>query len=119
MMKIHYIKIPVTDIKTSTEWYANVLGLHNEFIDENEGIARLNLTEGPFIILVRTNDGQNCNFTKNKETEQIITFTNPNVHELYHRMNEQNVRVSELDKDDWSVYFKFYDPDGNMFLVHS
>ncbi|WP_274362252.1 VOC family protein [Paenibacillus thermotolerans] len=117
--KVHYFKIPVSDVKQAADWYSTVLGFRQQFVDEEEGVARLEIEEGPFIILVKADSGSRCNIIVNNEPQQIVTFTSQRIDDLYAVMVSHQVKVTDKESDEWSRFFKFYDADGNMFLVHS
>lgn len=117
--KVHYLTIPVSDVQRAFDWYSNILGFRQEFINVEDGIARVDLEDGPFLILCKADAGSNCNFMTNSQSQQVITFTSPRIDELYDYMKLNEVKTSEVNSDEWSRFFNFYDLDDNMFLVHS
>lgn len=117
--KVHYFKIPVSDVKAAADWYSTVLGFRPEFVNVEDGIARMDLVEGPFLILCKADSNSNCTFTIDSQVQQIVTFTSPSIDELYNHMKQHNVKTSEIESDEWSRFFNFYDLDNNMFFVHS
>ncbi|WP_062515249.1 VOC family protein [Halobacillus sp. KGW1] len=116
--QVHYVRIPVKDLKASARWYTDVLGLELVTITE-EPMAIIKVEDGPFLlILVPTNDETFAHFTINKEAAFSIGFTSRRLAELHQHLTAHNVKVEEIREDNGHAYFHFYDPDGNKLQVH-
>jgi catechol 2,3-dioxygenase-like lactoylglutathione lyase family enzyme len=115
--QVHYIRIPVKDVKQSAHWYKDVLGL--QLVNMAEELAALKVNEGPFLlILIPTEDETFTHFTVNQEQEFSIGFTSPELAKFHQHLLDHKVKVDEIKEDAGHAFFHFYDPDGNKLQAH-
>jgi catechol 2,3-dioxygenase-like lactoylglutathione lyase family enzyme len=113
--------IPVTDIKSSKDWYVNKLGAELTYLDEDKAI--LNLADQS-IFLVRSHQGQTSNFKDFKGEERFsLTFEVNGIEalETMHReFIKQEINVGKIEnRGHAGRNFVFQDPNGNLFDVWS
>ena len=115
--QVHYIRIPVKDLKLSARWYRDVLGL--QLVNNNEELAILKVNEGPFLlILVPTEDETFVHFTIDNEQAFSIGFTSRELSKFHQHLIDYQVKVEDIKVDNGHAFFHFYDPNGNKLQVH-
>ena len=115
--QVHYIRIPVKDLKLSAQWYRDVLGL--QLLNNTEERAIFKVNEGPFLlILVPTEDETFAHFTIENKQEFSIGFTSPELLKFHQHLMDNQVKVEKIKEDNGHRFFHFYDPNGNKLQVH-
>ena len=115
--QVHYVRIPVRDLKLSAQWYRDVLGL--QLLNNTEELAILKVGEGPFLlILVPTDDETFAHFTINNKQEFSIGFTSRELYKFHQHLIDHQVKVEDIKEDHGHFFFHFYDPNGNKLQVH-
>ena len=115
--QVHYIRIPVKDLESSTQWYRDVLRL--QILKSTEELAIIKVNEGPLLlILVPTEDETFAHFTVSNEQELSIGFTSPELAKFHEHLIDNQVKVDDIKEDNGHAFFHFYDPNGNKFQAH-
>ncbi|PLR87028.1 sigma-70 family RNA polymerase sigma factor [Bacillus sp. V33-4] len=119
--RIATIEIPVSNVKTSIDWYNKILG--TKVISETDNTAMLRLQGGnrvgvPTIYLVQTADSSRLSFknTNTNITHSIIDFFIHDLNRFYTFLMEQGVIVTGINYIPGMPGFGgfgFLDPDGN------
>lgn len=112
------IFVPVSDLKRSTQWYAEVLGF--KLIDDATPNAMTFIMNDEKIMfcLVRSFDFQPQPFPKNRyRVEQYYSFHTPDVDGAHRSLKEKGANVGEIVRYGPMRGFAVYDPDGNRYLV--
>ncbi|MFJ5771625.1 VOC family protein [Psychrobacillus sp. NPDC093180] len=121
LLRVGTIYIPVTNVKSASEWYVNKLGAELSYQDEDKAI--LNFANQSFF-LVKSNDNQSSNFVDmNGEERFSMTFevngllALENIHKDF---IDKQIQVGEIEnRGHAGRNFVFYDLDGNKFDVWS
>lgn len=115
--QVHYVRIPVRDLKLSAQWYRDILGL--QLLNNTEELAILKVGEGPFLlILVPTDDETFAHFTINNKQEFSIGFTSRELYKFHQHLIDHQVKVEDIKEGNGHFFFHFYDPNGNKLQVH-
>ncbi|XEC94176.1 VOC family protein [Paenibacillus tarimensis] len=114
--EIHYFRIPVNELKDSVRWYTECLGF--TLRRENEELAVVELKAGALLVLVKADRESRGHFSRNGESEFMIGFTSPHIHQLRESLIEQGVKVDDMKEDNGHYFFHFYDPSGNKLQAH-
>ncbi|OZM56353.1 glyoxalase/bleomycin resistance/dioxygenase family protein [Lottiidibacillus patelloidae] len=125
--RIATVEIPVSNLKSSIEWYGNMLGM--KCLVELEKAAMLSFNESkgvPTVYLVETADTNSVSFTNtnNGVVHSIIDFFTPNLEGFYNFLIDNGVEVGPLNVGPEGLGgFGFQDRDGNWIsacnVVHS
>ncbi|KOR82244.1 VOC family protein [Paenibacillus solani] len=112
------IFVPVSDLKRSTAWYTEVLGLEVIHMDEpNAVVMRMNDEKVTFC-LVRSYEVKQPDFPKNEYgVGQYFNLHTTNVSEIHQRLAAKGADVGEIEDFDEFKGFSLTDPDGNRFGV--
>ncbi|TYS60588.1 VOC family protein [Bacillus infantis] len=116
--EVHYVRIPVKDLEKSAQWYTDVLGFKLLTITE-EPLAIIKVNEGSFLlVLVPTEDETYNHFTVKGEPAFSLGFTCPELSKFHQYLNENGVKVEDIQEDNGHSYFHFYDLNDNKLQVH-
>ncbi|MDI2588488.1 VOC family protein [Psychrobacillus sp. NEAU-3TGS] len=121
LLRVGTIYIPITNVKSASEWYVNKLGAELSYKDEDKAI--LNLANQSFF-LVKSNENQSSNFVDmNGEERFSMTFevnglsALENIHKDF---IDKQIQVGEIEnRGHAGRNFVFYDLAGNKFDVWS
>ena len=121
LVRVGTIYIPVSNVKSASEWYVNKLEAELSYQDEDKAI--LNFANQSFF-LVKSNENQSSNFVDIYGEERFsITFevNGLNALEDVHRdFIDKQIKVGEIEnRGHAGRNFVFYDLDGNKFDVWS
>ncbi|RED59369.1 VOC family protein [Cohnella lupini] len=116
---VSYLQIPVKNLEESSEWYINNLGFQVHWKRPDNKMTILALPSGPSIFLCETELHQ-------EKLGVVIGFAAVNIRKLLIDLQNKGVRIGEIREDRGEVEgeilgmdFDFFDPDGNMFVVHA
>jgi len=114
---VTHVQVPVRDARQATDWYCKYLGC--EVIKTHSSNAILKFGQGPTIFLWQTIDKTAATFTVNGEPFPTIGIESKDISQLTNLLVEAGVKIHEMPGDTLDrKILKFFDPDGNMFVVH-
>lgn len=114
---ISHSQVPVSNLEESIQWYSMFLGCREK---ANYGtFAIMEFNNGPDIFLWKTNDNTSSTFTVNGEDFPTVGIDTDNMDNFLRILKQGKTKIIEIPFDDSSNmrFVKFYDPDGNMFVV--
>jgi catechol 2,3-dioxygenase-like lactoylglutathione lyase family enzyme len=116
---VSYLQIPVKNLEESSEWYINNLGFQVHWKRPDNKMTILALPSGPSIFLCETEFHQ-------EKLGVVIGFAAVNIRKLLIDLQSKGVQIGEIREDRGGVEgeilgmdFDFFDPNGNMFVVHA
>lgn len=107
---IDTVIVRVRNIESALDWYLNKLGLKLTWKEENMKLAVLE-TNGPTSLTLWETG---VSGKPNPETASFPIFKTPDAAKLQQQLTARGIVTGELVKDDYTAYFFFYDPDGNI-----
>ncbi len=107
---IDTVIIRVSNIQTSLEWYLKKLGLKLIWKEEKMKLAVLD-TNGPTSLTLWETD---VPVKIDPATASYPIFKTPSASALRLQLSDKGIETADLVKDDYTEYFFFYDPDGNV-----
>lgn len=102
-----YQYVYVSNLKRSADWYEEYLGFK---------LWR----EDPYFLDLRTDSGIRILLVEqeNPNTQLDYGFVTSDVHSIYRRLKEKEIKVSEMTNYVGDS-FRFHDPDGNLIEMWS
>lgn len=91
---IHYFRIPVTDLDSSTRWYSDVLRL--VLRRQTDERAVFEIGEGPLLVIVKADADSRGHFYIEGSPEFSVGFTCPDIHRFREYLIEQGVRAESM-----------------------
>ena len=114
---VTHVQVPVRDVTQATDWYCKYLNC--EVIQVHPTNAILRFGTGPTIFLWQTSDLTAATFTVNGEPFPAIGIETKDMDSLVSLLASAGVEIHQLPGDiPGRRFMKFFDPDGNMFVVH-
>lgn len=107
---IDTVIVRVSNFATSKEWYLTKLGLTLLFEDDKMKLAVLD-AKGPTSLTLWQTDKK---VSVNRDTASYPIFKTTHADALRQELLNRGVEVGEVIQDDYTRYFFFYDPDGNV-----
>lgn len=117
---ISHVQVPAHNLEAAIDWYVKVLG---GTLAANFGVfAIIDLTEGPNINLWQTTDKTTSTFTVDGEPFPTIGIEVDNIDQVIASIQESGTDYEgdghpTLDEEG-RKFFRFFDPTGNMIVVH-
>lgn len=114
-MTIEVIFVPVADVDRAKDFYVKKLGFHADHDHKiNEGLRFVQLTPEGSACSIAIGAG----ITDMKPgTQQGIMMVVDDVRSLRKKLLEDDVEISEIDKQPWGTFAYFKDPDGNSWTL--
>ena len=113
MISLADVAVPVTNAKTSAEWWQQKLGFEVHTVGKPGGHAIMVAPPGDRFIL-HLCEG----FAPAEPGNSGIAFVTNEIDRLVQRMQAGGVKFTEpLSKESWGSMAKFEDPDGNVFWL--
>src|SRR5688572_4659095 len=114
---VTHVQVPVRDVLQATAWYCKYLGC--EIIQIHSTNAILRFATGPTIFLWQSNDVTASTFTVNGKPYPAIGIETKEMDQLTALLTSAGVTIEQMPADvPGRKVMKFFDPDGNMFVVH-
>ncbi len=115
--EMHYVRIPVTDLEGSADWYANVLRLTLRRQTEERAVFAVG--EGPLLVIVKADADSRGHFLIEGRPEFSVGFTCSDIYHFREYLIEQGGQVEPMqEEEEGHCYFYFYDPSGNKLQAH-
>lgn len=123
MTKVLHVKLPVTDLQRSVDWYASLMDLHltHEFIEDDEvrGVA-LRSTEGGFSFALRLRE--HCSGQPDLHGFDVVALHMVDRDALV-RMHERCARLgfdssTVQDRSEHEAIVDVMDPDGTVLRFY-
>jgi catechol 2,3-dioxygenase-like lactoylglutathione lyase family enzyme len=111
--------IPVKDIRVSTRWYADTLGLKvlQEPTEHRHSLLQL-APEGPGLFLKQTDEATPLHFESDGHRTAIFEFRVDDIEAFHHRMRANHIPVFDRhDAPPCGKYLYLVDPDGNKIQI--
>ncbi len=113
--EIHFNDIPVSDLQVSLECYQKHLGFVLGF--KNNVMGVLKLSNGPVLVLNKSDTYLRANWSNEGIAKPIIGFTTNEIKKLHEGLRIARVCVTDIRDEGMGWFFEFEDPDGNIFSV--
>lgn len=112
---VHLVKIPVSNIQESVNFYRNVIGLEEEFVFADYGWAQLKASNLSIALYVA---GMGGGTGKAGEMDSLHLSVS-SFDGLNSRLATANINTSDIHHtgDDGSEYYEINDPDGNIIKI--
>ncbi|MFD2044042.1 VOC family protein [Ornithinibacillus salinisoli] len=107
--RIDTVCLKVSNVEESRTWYQKTLGFEEAF--KGEGYCILNIGNSGVPLTIE--EGRT---SSHQEGTYPIFFTK-DIEQIYEKLKEQGVNVSEIQKDGVNMFFDFYDMDNNKLQV--
>jgi catechol 2,3-dioxygenase-like lactoylglutathione lyase family enzyme len=115
--KVTHVQVPVQDVQKAVEWYTKYLGCETDMVSETNAILRW--TTGPTIFLWKTTDQTTSTFTVNGEPFPTIGIETLDMAGFKNYLEDAGIQSQLfLHEAPGYKFLKFFDPDGNMFVIH-
>ncbi|MGO4786366.1 MULTISPECIES: VOC family protein [Paenibacillus] len=112
------IFVPVSDLKRSTAWYTEMLGLEVIHQDEPDAIVMRMNDEKVSFCLVRSYEVKQPVFPKNDYgVGQYFNIHTTDVSGIHQQLKAKGAVVGEIEDFDGFKGFSLTDPDGNRYGV--
>lgn len=112
------IFVPVSDLKRSTAWYTEMLGLEIIYRDELEAIVMRMNDEKVSFCLVRSYEVKQPAFPKNDHgVGQYFNIHTTDVGGMHRQLKAKGADVGDIKDFDGFQGFSLRDPDGNRYGV--
>lgn len=115
---VSYIQVPVKNLEESTEWYLVNLGFEVHWKRPDNKMTILALPSGPSIFLCETESHQGM-------MSVVIGFEAADIRKLLSDLQSKGVQIGEIRENGGVIEgeilgmdFDFFDPSGNMLVVH-
>ncbi|RAV23272.1 VOC family protein [Paenibacillus contaminans] len=115
---VSYLQVPVKNLEESAEWYIGNLGFEVHWKRPDNKMTILALPSGPSIFLCETELHQGT-------MSVVIGFEASDIRKLLSDLQSKGVKIGEIRENRGVVQgeiltmdFDFYDPSGNMLVVH-
>lgn len=109
LKRIDTICLTVGNVEKASNWYQEVLGLTESFKGEHYRILSVANSGVPLTI----EEGD----VHSPQNLVYPIFYSENIEEIYNKLKEQNVKVSEIHDDGVNKFLDLYDLDGNRLQV--
>lgn len=111
---IGFVKIPVTDVRRSADFFRDLLGLTEDFVVEAYGWAQLSTGSIPLCLYQPGMGGGDAGVG----VETGIQFRTDDARALHERLTASGHAPDDLaEGDDGTLSFTARDPDGNRFQI--
>jgi catechol 2,3-dioxygenase-like lactoylglutathione lyase family enzyme len=112
------VRLPVSDINESVEWYEKYFGFTHNWKTEEE--SDLRLEPGLYLFLIRVDHPTPIQIVFNGKPYALLSIKTSNVFECYRRFVEAGEEVTEITYT-WNIdrfpEFNVTDPSGNVIHV--
>lgn len=119
LTKVDHVQIPVRNLEESKEWYVKTLGF-KERGGSSGDLLFLELSQGPILLLWRTEEGSHNHFIYEGAPKPSLFFDTPNIKAVHDRLVEAGATIGPVPEkwegEDMKFMF-FYDPNGNYLGV--
>ncbi|MGF2616444.1 VOC family protein [Rossellomorea vietnamensis] len=117
MFKVGSVFVPVTDLKKSSIWYEENLGV-KKIEQWEDGAGFYFSTSSTQLGLVEVAAPQPTEFAINREKKNVyFNFVVDNIDDVYQHLQNKGVITTDIEDFGGMRGFDFYDLDGNTFSV--
>ncbi|WP_099157494.1 VOC family protein [Virgibacillus ndiopensis] len=107
--RIDTICLTVSNVEKSSNWYHELLGFKEAFSGNGYRILSVGNSDVPLTI----EEGD----TSSMENRAYPIFFTRDIEQIYKKLQDHGVNVSEIQKDGVNTFFDFFDLDNNKLQV--
>lgn len=117
--RVSHVMIPVKQLALSSDWYVENLGFKVKWQRGDNKMVILELPSGPHFFLWETEHDTYAHFQLKDGIQPVIGIEAADVRKLLQKLRNNGVRIGEVREERGEgIDFEFFDPSGNMLVVH-